>query len=229
MKNIGTEILIILGISLFMTNLSIAQTKCKVLDPGINGTYIGKCRNGLAHGYGSAEAKNKYEGRFKNGVPHGKGIYTWANGDVYTGSWQKGIQHGQGVYTYKENGELKVKNGIWRKGEYVRDIPVKPFIVGQITNLERYSIKRLGEGNRVMVRFLYMGRHGYVPNDFDFKVLSGVGVTEGLNTGYEEVSFPTKIRIRYTVPDKLGQGLRIPVRFEVEIVEPGNWEISLYN
>jgi hypothetical protein len=229
MKNIKTELLIILGISLLITNSTLAQTECRVLDPGIDGTYIGKCRNGLAHGYGVAEAKNRYEGRFRNGLPHGKGTYTWANGDVYTGSWQKGMQHGQGVYTYKENGELKVKNGIWRKGKYIRAIPVKPYSIGQITNLERYSIKRLGDGNKVMVRFLYMGRNGRVPPDFDFKILSGVSLTEGLNTGYEEVSFPTKISIRYTVPDKLGQGLRIPVRFEVEIVEQGNWEISLYN
>lgn len=208
---------------------SLAQEKCKVLNPGIDKTYNGKCRNGLAHGNGLDEGNDRYEGRFKNGLPHGKGVCTWGNRDVYIGSWRKGKQHGSGVFTYHEEGKLKVTKGIWREGKYIREVKASSYTIGHITNLERYSLKRLGEGNKVMVRFLYMGRNGRVPLDFDFKMQSGVTKTEGLNTGYEEVSFPAKLIIQYTVPDKLGQGLRIRVRFELEIIEPGSWEISLYN
>jgi len=37
---------------------------------------------------------NKYEGEFYNGKPHGKGIYTWANGEVYEGEWMVGLKEG---------------------------------------------------------------------------------------------------------------------------------------
>jgi len=35
---------------------------------------------------------NRYEGDFKAGKPHGKGIYTWANGEVYEGEWACGLK-----------------------------------------------------------------------------------------------------------------------------------------
>lgn len=30
---------------------------------------------------------NRYEGDFKKGKADGKGIYNWANGEVYDGEW----------------------------------------------------------------------------------------------------------------------------------------------
>lgn len=33
-----------------------------------------------------------------NGKPHGKGVYTWANGEVYEGEWVNGLKEGQGIW-----------------------------------------------------------------------------------------------------------------------------------
>ena len=66
-----------------------AQTNCKVLDSDIAGSYAGACKDGLAHGKGTAKGKDAYEGDFIAGWPHGKGTYKWASGNSYTGDWQQ--------------------------------------------------------------------------------------------------------------------------------------------
>jgi hypothetical protein len=35
---------------------------------------------------------NSYYGYFKIGKADGKGVYTWANGEVYDGEWVQGLK-----------------------------------------------------------------------------------------------------------------------------------------
>lgn len=41
---------------------------------------------------------NVYRGAFMNNKPHGKGIYTWANGEIYDGEWIQASKNGFGIW-----------------------------------------------------------------------------------------------------------------------------------
>ena len=229
MKNLIALLTFVFALSL--PSQTVAQDQCKVLIPEIADKYEGRCRKGLAHGRGVAKGEDKYEGRFRSGLPHGSGVYTWANGNIYNGKWRNGMRHGKGIYSYYEDEELKVLSGIWRNDEYVGQEREAAYTRGHMLNISRYSIKesRTSEADEVLLNFYYMGRMGQIPQDLVFRMETGFSHREGLLVGYREVEFPASILITYTVPDKLGQGLRIPVRFEVTINKPGAWVISLYN
>lgn len=128
MKNRKRFILSLLMI-IMVGCFSAAQTKtdCKVLAPGISGSYEGGCKKGLASGAGKAIGTDSYEGEFKNGYPSGKGKYTWANGNTYDGFWKKGYMEGFGVLVVKLAGRDSVVKGYWAKNEYigVEAIPYK--------------------------------------------------------------------------------------------------------
>lgn len=227
MKNL-IKLQVLVVILLYSIQL-FGQKECKVLLPNISEEYIGGCKNGLAHGNGIARGVDEYEGHFRKGLPHGEGTYKWKNGDVYKGNWKKGKRNGKGVFSFGNEGQLQVKQGIWRNDEYVGEEKKVPYTIGHILNLERYSVKRLGDGNKVMLLFYYMGKTGRLPDDLNFRMETGMSKIQGHSVGYEDVAFPAKVIITYSVPDKLGRGLMIPIRFEITINEPGNWEIKHYN
>ncbi|MCU0459673.1 MAG: hypothetical protein MUE37_11375 [Bacteroidales bacterium] len=81
-----------------------SQNNCKVLKPGIDSTYAGDCKQGLANGQGTATGIDRYTGEFKKGLPDGTGTYIWNNGDKYEGEWKKGLREGTGKYTTRYNG-----------------------------------------------------------------------------------------------------------------------------
>jgi len=212
-----------------MATEAFCQTGCRVLKEQISLTYEGECRDGLAHGNGIATGIDKYQGAFRRGLPHGRGTYTWANGDVYTGQWRNGKRHGQGTFIFMQNDKITKQSGSWVHDAFRGEVGDMAYTRGHIFNLERFAMRRTGEGNRVLVHFYFMGRQGQFPQDFDFKIGTGFSKSEGLAVGFDEVAFPAQILITYTVPDKLDRGLRIPVRFEMTINQPGQWEIRLYN
>ena len=49
----------------------------------------------------------------KDGKRHGRGIYTWANGDIYNGTFIENARTGNGRMAYK-NGDLY--DGDWLNG-----------------------------------------------------------------------------------------------------------------
>lgn len=77
-----------------------ANAQCRVLDPELQGTYTGRCVNGLAEGEGAASGAAQYSGGFHEGRKHGKGVKTWANGDRYEGAFVEDRREGLGVYTW---------------------------------------------------------------------------------------------------------------------------------
>jgi len=206
-----------------------SQEKCTVLLPAIAENYNGQCRRGLAHGEGFAWGDDQYHGNFRNGIPHGSGKYTWANGDVYEGQWRDGKRHGTGTMKFEKDGEIVVLSGIWENDEYIRSERVASYTLGHVLNVERYNIRRTGDGNMVLLTTYEQGRINRNPQNLMFHVNTGSSIITGQSTGYEGVSFPAEIKILYTVADKLQQGATVRVRFEVTINEPGTWEIRIYN
>ena len=77
-----------------------AQPRCKVLDPELQGHYVGGCKDGFADGYGEASGTAHYEGQFKAGRKDGKGVKTWRDGDRYDGDFVADRKEGQGTYTW---------------------------------------------------------------------------------------------------------------------------------
>jgi hypothetical protein len=76
------------------------QPACKVIDPELQESYEGGCRNGLAQGRGVARGTAVYEGEFRRGMKEGKGVKSWPWGDRYEGEFKKDKKDGRGVYTW---------------------------------------------------------------------------------------------------------------------------------
>lgn len=92
--------------------LAFAQS-CKVNDPDISTSYSGDCRNGLAHGNGTAKGRDTYSGPFLNGSKHGRGTYVWANGERYEGEWRNEKRTGRGTYFWPNGSRYE---GEWLDG-----------------------------------------------------------------------------------------------------------------
>lgn len=221
-------IIIFLSILCFNCITLYSQEQCKVLKQEIAEKYVGKCKNGLAHGKGIAEGKDKYEGEFKNGLPQGLGKYTWSTGEVYEGRWKEGKREGEGKYYYKKNGIDSVKYGVWGKDIFIKKIVPSPYKVIRSTSVSRYTIRRIGEGERVLVAMMQMGNPNLTVTNLMFSPSSGNAFSLGSKQGYQNVTFPFSLKISYTTLNLL-QTSSYPVEFEVEIKVAGDWEITLVN
>ncbi len=164
------SLLIALGLLLFGGGEDNA-TQCHVFDKDIQGTYTGKCKNGLAEGYGVSIGKDKYEGYFHKGELSGKGKYSWGKGqwegDIYEGGWKNGLMHGTGKYTYASGdiyeGNLKnsKRNG---KGKYISANGSK--YIGHYKDDEKngYGKLTLQKGNKIIDK-LQLENTGYWQGD----------------------------------------------------------------
>jgi len=86
--------------SFLLTIAGSAFAACQVVDPELQGSYEGGCRNGLAQGMGVAKGEAEYEGEFSKGRKDGQGTKTWAWGDRYMGGFKDDRRHGKGIYTW---------------------------------------------------------------------------------------------------------------------------------
>ncbi len=77
-----------------------APVKCVVLDPELQASYSGGCKDGLAEGDGEASGAAQYKGGFKAGRKHGKGVKVWRTGDRYEGGFVEDRREGSGTYTW---------------------------------------------------------------------------------------------------------------------------------
>ncbi len=226
MKNI----LFLVSLPLFfsVTFSAYAQDSCKVLKPEIAAKYQGGCKQGLASGKGIASGIDAYEGRFKDGLPDGKGMYTWANGNTYNGIFRNGVKHGEGIYKYKKNGVDSILNGIWENDIFIKKITPPAYMVNISRDLDRYSISKIREGNKVSLKLQQMGMQNADVSDFTFFADNGSYQAVGNTYTYSQVIFPILIKINYTTKNKLKTSDINPV-LEVIINEPGEWEIVLTN
>jgi hypothetical protein len=92
--------------------------ECRVMDPELQGTYEGGCRNGLAEGEGVAAGEAQYRGGFRAGLKDGQGVKTWTWGDRYEGGFAADRRQGRGVYIW---GAQSPWAGERYEGEYVAD------------------------------------------------------------------------------------------------------------
>jgi hypothetical protein len=213
------ELLLICLVSVCSSRaLLYSQEPCKVLKPEIAEKYQGGCKDGMANGKGVAEGKDKYEGGFRNGLPHGEGEYTWANGDVFDGVWVDGKREGEGRFFYKMNGVDSVKVEIWENDSFIKTIPYKVLKANPTVN---YTIRKIGAGNRV----LFSIRDGLrVLPELSFGQNSGNAYSIGNKKGFDNITFPFSCRLSCSVG-------YLPIAtkindFEIEITQPGTWEIS---
>ena len=67
--------------------------------------YNGFYSNGQKNGFGIIEykTKNRYSGEWKDDALNGKGVFTFANGDIYEGSFLNGKREGFGKLKFKGN------------------------------------------------------------------------------------------------------------------------------
>jgi len=203
------------------------QESCKVLVPELSGTYVGKCKKGLANGKGKAVGTDTYEGNFRKGLPNGGGVYTWANGDVYDGRWVFGVRDGDGVFKFKYDGNDSIQEGVWKDGIYKGPKPRNPYVVSK-RNVNKYSFRRKSDGSEINVRLFQDGSDN---NDVqDYTIVGGSGIT--FNCGavecLENVTFPVLVKVSYITWNK-AHTVMLNAVLEFEISEEGNWEVLIYN
>jgi hypothetical protein len=217
-----------LFLAIFMIQVSFAQETCKVLKPEIAGKYTGDCKKGLANGKGIAEGTDKYEGKFKDGLPNGSGTYKYANGDVYEGDFHEGLKNGRGKFSFKYAGKDSTYLGIWENDRFVKKIVPPPYIVSQKLNVQRYTVQKVGPGNRVMFSFMQNGMNNRSISSLSFAENSGSATTIGLDQGFDSIRFPFSCKVNYSTPNSL-RTATYEVVFEIEINEPGQWLVTLSN
>jgi hypothetical protein len=90
------------------------QAPCRVLDPELQGSYSGGCKDGLAEGSGEVSGVAQYKGEFKAGRKHGKGVKSWPSGDRYEGDFVEDRKEGRGTYTWG-------RGSMWAGEKYTGD------------------------------------------------------------------------------------------------------------
>lgn len=225
MRNLSLVLLLVFFSSLGTVVYS--QQKCKVLLPAIAGSYVGKCKKGLAHGKGKATGIDSYEGMFRKGLPNGKGTYIWSTGQKYEGHWLHGERDGLGVYIVKIDGKDSITEGVWKNNTYMGP-PPKPPKVSASVNIDKYHFTKRADGNLIRINIYQNGSHNASVENFTLAGNSGNEVRLGYTTGFDNVTFPFECKVAYLTWNKLHTYQQY-VTFEFRITEPGEWVVSIYN
>jgi hypothetical protein len=214
-----------------------SQNNCKVLKPGIDSTYTGGCKKGLAEGQGVATGSDQYTGEFRKGLPHGKGTYIWNTGEKYEGEWKKGLREGTGTYTIRHDGRDSVVTGIWESDKYIGEKSVPPYIIKYRNGIIRVSCMRTGDQPlRVSYKFTRGGStstHTSPLSDLLLQGSSGNESRAGNNFGFESVTFPFEGKVKFTAPTALSQqGSKeaVTLNYELNFVinQPGAWTVTIF-
>ena len=214
--------------AIFIAQAGISQESCKVLKTGIDSTYLGACKKDLAHGIGEAWGSDHYYGEFRKGQPDGKGTYEYRDGSVYIGSFSKGLRHGYGEFTPGLQESDTVYAGMWEK-----DIFLGPeFLGGGYTilhqqNVDRYRAVRTGDGEKILFRINNNFTAKPQIMELSIRGSSGQEYTNGGYHGFNNVSFPFTLDVRYIKWNRLATAL-LEVVFEIEVDSEGEWRIELY-
>jgi len=215
MQNLLKKVSVFICGLLMFNSYSQEKHNCTVVDNENSGVYIGECKNGLAHG---------------------DGVFEYMNGKyIFQGKFKKGLKHGEGqLFSVIDGNKKLVKEGLWKKNKYV-GIKSKQqkasYKVLKRINIERYSVRHVGDGNKVKFVFMQNGNRNIVQNLTmvgDSGTMFTSAYNQSLNEGFENVTFPFKCEVTYTTLNKL-KYQTLTVRFEVLIMDPGIWEITLNN
>ncbi|WP_338356505.1 hypothetical protein [Yeosuana marina] len=215
MKSIFIKVLFLGCFLIFNITFGQEKSNCTVVDNESNGVYIGKCKKGLAHG---------------------DGVFEYMNGKyMYVGKFKKGKKHGEGkLFSFIEGEKKLVKEGVWKNNKYVGKKPESKqmaYKVQKRVNIDRYTVRNIGEGNKVKFTFLQNGNRNNIE---DITIIGDSGTrfsnayNQSTSEGFENVKFPFKCRVTYRTLSKL-KFQTLDVRFEILIIEPGIWDITLNN
>lgn len=205
---------------------------CKVLMANLEGEYRGECKKGLADGEGSALGKHIYEGKFKKGYPHGQGKYIWAGDDYYEGSFKKGKRSGYGKHYLIIDGKSSFIEGYWKNDAYIgKEKKVQNYSTVRKTGIDRvsYIYKGAGDGtNEIMIRFKRGGGGSRsMVSGISTHASSGDLVDQGEQYGFENVTFPFKASMSFSVPSKMNT-MMILATLNFEIMKDGSWDVIIY-
>jgi len=204
-----------------------AQEECEVLSENLKGEYRGKCKRGLAHGYGEAQGKDYYIGDFKKGYPHGNGTYTWSSGEKYEGEWERGLRDGEGTYYFFANGKDSVIYGRWVDDEYVGVYHERPYNVDFRDNVGRVTFTKVSDSRQyVRLKFMRDGGENTHISEVFLMGSSGVENNSRMFTGFENTEFPFKGKVVFNAPNSFyAATMRCEVRYQ--IFEPGAWVVAI--
>jgi len=217
MKTINELFMIVFLMLSFQFALCQEKVNCQVVGGEIDAIYVGKCKDGFASGEGVLR-------------------YTNSNGKyMFVGNFKKGKMHGKGQLFVFDGGEKKlIREGVWKRSVFKGEKRVndKPYEIKSRFNLDRYSLKKISDGNQVRFKF---NRNGGTNSVTNLTIEGDSGIKEGItfdgsndNQGYSNVEFPFSCRVNYTTANKM-RSTTFDVRFEFIINEPGVWEIVLTN
>jgi hypothetical protein len=226
MKYLGLSLIVSFLIIPF--RLSGQGSDCKVLVPDLTGTYSGECKNGLAHGKGTAAGKDRYEGEFNRGLPHGKGKYEWSDGKVYQGEWTKGTMDGKGEMTYHTSKGDSLVQGYWRNNSYLGKTNTPSYTIVRKDDLLSANLRKIGDDNILVIKFMIKGQINTKVKNLSMISSSGSQFKTGTYEGFQDVRFPVDVKITYTTSNPISRS-SFDVVFECTINEAGKWEITLNN
>jgi len=208
-----------------LNSYSLGGDSCKVLVKEISGTYIGGCKDSLAHGKGTATGEDVYVGEFKNGLPDGKGKYTYKGGNIFSGTWVNGVKNGPGKFTYSAGGKTMTLKGYWVNGEYAgASNPDELYRVTNHSGIEHYEIKKL-EGKEVKITITFIRlMQKYVPPDLKITNSTGQLNQEFNKFTINDYFTPVTCNIYFTV--RSNNDSRQCFLF-FDILQPGNYEVTI--
>jgi hypothetical protein len=117
-RSVALSWLVLAGALCALPAFAQGPAKCRVLDPELQKSYAGGCKDGKADGQGTAEGSAVYAGEFNEGRKHGRGVKTWPWGDRYQGEFAEDAKHGTGLYTW---GERSAFAGDRYEGRFAND------------------------------------------------------------------------------------------------------------
>ncbi len=219
-KNICAVLILIIGSHVYGQ-----QSPCLVKLQQISGQYSGECRKGLAHGKGVAQGIDRYDGDFFKGLPNGRGKYTWANGSYYEGEWKNGLREGVGKMVSGDS----VVSGYWKADLFKGAKKLPSYTITLTRNVARYSVtKSVESGNGVLVKVMLGGNDNSEIEDLSLAYTSGTEYRNVGIYGIQNTTVPVDVTIRYRTWNQLHTAQYEAV-FEVTILEPGTWKITLTN
>ncbi|NVO09451.1 MAG: hypothetical protein HXX16_05765 [Bacteroidales bacterium] len=203
-----------------------SQEPCNVLKNNTLKKYEKKCKKELANGKELATCMDKYEGDLKNGLPDGIGKYTWSSGDVYEGGWKEGKRDGEGRYSFRKDGVDSVKTGIWKDDKFIKKMALTPYRIIRSMSVSRYTAQKIKNGSRVLFLFEQNGVYDTYVSNLRFTTTSGTNYSLGIKQGFDNVEFPFNCVVSYRTKNSYRVN-PVDVSFEIEIKEPGCWEVHL--
>ncbi len=200
-----------------------AQNDCEVKVLGIEKTYEGDCKKGLAHGEGTATGDDTYKGTFKKGLPNGYGEYVWANGNIYKGEWRRGMKEGKGELKLIREGRDSLVVGYWSNDNYIGEFEYPYEVLSKTPEIVSVSFSKKGDEKDELILLITKGQSPISVIGLSVTGIYGAGTPANRAVVYRHIDYPWQGSIRFSYEDK---GVKAQ-EMVVKINSPGVWEIRI--